>query len=52
MTTPQQVLTTPSTGANLPLVQAFLDFIATKLSADDYTTAQALFATAYAGNKT
>lgn len=35
----QESLCRESTGANLAKVQAFLDYLAGKLSADDYTTA-------------
>ena len=39
MPTIQQALTAPTPGAPLAQVQAFLDFLASKLSADDYKTA-------------
>lgn len=35
----QQALCEPSTGSNLARVQVFLDFLAARLSADDYAVA-------------
>jgi hypothetical protein len=35
-------LTEPNTGADLTRAQAFLDYLATKLSADDFATAKAM----------
>jgi hypothetical protein len=39
MPTIQQALCEPNVGADLTRVQAFLDYLATKLAAEDYTTA-------------
>jgi hypothetical protein len=39
MSSIQESMCVPNTGADLTRVNAFLDYIATKLSADDYKTA-------------